>query len=64
MTQKSSSSSSGRPAYVPPRMTTYDEARVAEELGPVMLSGTGTRLEELATTASSTTRGAGSKPRR
>jgi len=53
----------GRP-YVPPRMTTYDEARVAEELGPVMLSGAGTGLAELAGDTSSTTRGAGSKPHR
>lgn len=63
MTPKSSTGN-GRPYYVAPRVTTYDEARVAEELGPVMLSGTGTRLEELAGDTSSTTRGAGSKSRR
>ena len=60
MTSESSTINS-RPAYVAPRVTTYDEARVAEELGPVMLSGTGTRLEEL---SSSTNRGSVSKPRR
>ena len=56
------SSSKGRPQYVAPRMTTYDEARVAEELGPVMLSGTGTRLAELASDPSSTSH-TGSRPR-
>jgi len=58
------STTTGRPSYVAPRMTSYDETRVAEELGPVMLSGTGTRLDELAGDTSSTARGAGSKPRR
>lgn len=63
MTAKKSETT-GRPSYVAPSMTSYDETRVAEELGPVMLSGTGTRLEELAGGNSPTTRGSGSKPRR
>ena len=52
-----------RPAYVAPNVVSYDESQVAEDLGPVMLSGTGTRLEELQGN-SSTTRGSGAKPRR
>jgi hypothetical protein len=60
---RESSSTSGR-KYVAPRTTTYDEARVAEELGPVMLSGTGARLGELSGNDSPTSHGGDSKPRR
>jgi hypothetical protein len=52
-----------RPTYVAPLVVSYDERQVAEELGPVMLSGTGTRLEELQGNTS-TTRGGTAKPRR
>ena len=52
-----------RATYVAPRVVSYDESQVAEELGPVMLSGTGTRLEELSGNTS-TTRGGTAKPRR
>ena len=52
-----------RPAYAPPQMTSYDEAQVAETLGPVMLSGTGTRLQELQGN-DTTTRATGVRPRR
>ena len=43
-----------RPRYITPRITSYDEAQVAEQLGPVMLSGTGTQLQELQGNTSST----------
>ena len=37
-----------RPIYVAPRMTSYTEKQVAESLGPVLLSGSGADLGELA----------------
>lgn len=49
--------------YVAPSLTSYDEQQVAEDLGPVMLSGTGTSLGELQGNTT-TTRGTGAKPRR
>ncbi|HKQ98777.1 MAG TPA: hypothetical protein VJV75_12945 [Candidatus Polarisedimenticolia bacterium] len=52
-----------RPAYVAPNVVSYDESQVAEDLGPVMLSGTGTRLDELSGNTA-TTRGTSAKPRR
>lgn len=58
-----SDSTAKRPTYVAPSMVSYDESQVAEDLGPVMLSGTGTRLDELQGNTS-TTRGTGVKPRR
>jgi hypothetical protein len=48
------SSTESRPRYTAPRITSYDEAQVAEQLGPVMLSGTGTQLQELQGNTSST----------
>ena len=60
---KSTAETTKRTAYAAPTITSYDERQVAEDLGPVMLSGTGTRLEELQGN-SSTTRGSGAKPRR
>lgn len=61
---KNLGSASARPKYVAPRTTTYDEAKVAEELGPVMLSGTGTQLNELSGNTTDHTIGNTSKPRR
>lgn len=52
-----------RTTYVAPRVTSYNEQQVAEDLGPVMLSGTGTSLEELQGNTG-TTRGTGAKSRR
>jgi len=60
---KSTTEATKRTAYVAPRVVSYDERQVAEDLGPVMLSGTGTQLEELQGN-SATTRGSGAKPRR
>jgi hypothetical protein len=60
---KSTAEATKRTAYVAPHVVSYDERQVAEDLGPVMLSGTGTQLEELQGNTS-TTRGSGAKPRR
>lgn len=58
-----SNATTQRPAYVAPSVVSYDESQVAEDLGPVMLSGTGTRLDELQGNTA-TTRGTSAKPRR
>lgn len=53
-----------RPVYVAPRMTSYTERQVAETLGPVLLSGTGSELGELAGNQSPTAPSTGGRPRR
>lgn len=53
-----------RPNYVAPRMTTYTEKQVAESLGPVLLSGSGADLGELAGGQSPASKSTGSRPRR
>lgn len=53
-----------RAVYVAPKVVSYDESQVAEDLGPVMLSGTGTRLDELSGNTTTSRGGSTAKPRR